>query len=131
MTEAEAPLLAEEESSDEPRKRPTRSDLRQTLLSQEPLLVGSSWAKLWCNSMLSDGRLVVGGWPGTMAEARARIQGHLSGELARRKMPALSIVELTAAASAAYQQAKKDWLLAARDTRPKGSRSSEDDEDEA
>jgi hypothetical protein len=78
----------------------------------------------------ADGRLVVGGWPGTLAEARARIQGHLGGELARRRMPALSIEELAAATSATYQQAKKDWLIAARDMRPKGSRSSEDDEDD-
>jgi hypothetical protein len=130
MTEAEAPLLAEESSVSEPRKRPSRSDQRQTLLNEEPLLLGSSWAQVWCKSMQSDGRLVVGGWPGTLAEARARIQGHLGGELARRRMPALSIEELAAATSATYQQAKKDWLIAARDMRPKGSRSSEDDEDD-
>ena len=130
MTEAEAPLFAEESSPSEPRKRPSRSDKRQTLLSEEPLLLGSSWAQVWCKSMQSDGRLVVGGWPGTLAEARARIQGHLGGELARRRMPALSIEELTAATSATYQQAKKDWLIAARDMRPKGARSSEDDEED-
>jgi hypothetical protein len=45
-------------------------------------------------------------------------------------MPALSNEELTAATSATYQQAKKDWLIAARDMRPKGARSSEDDEDD-
>jgi hypothetical protein len=130
MIEAEAPLLAEESSVNEPRKRPSRSDQRQTLLTEEPLLLGSSWAQVWCKSMQSDGRLVVGGWPGTLAEARARIQGHLGGELARRRMPALSIEELAAATSATYQQAKKDWLIAARDMRPKGSRSSEEDEDD-
>lgn len=128
MTEVEAPLLAEESSSSEPRKRPSRSDLRQTLLTEEPLSLGSSWAQVWCKTMQSDGRLVVGGWPGTLAEARARIQGHLGGELARRRMPALSLEELATATSATYQQAKKDWLLAARDMRPKGARSSEDDE---
>ena len=130
MSDAEAPLLAEESAVSEPRKRPTRSDRRQTLLTEEPLLLGSSWAQVWCKSMQSDGRLVVGGWPGTLAEARARTQGHLGGELARRRMPALSIEELAAATNATYQQAKKDWLLAARDMRPKGSRSSEDEEDD-
>ena len=131
MTEADAPQLVEEALPlAEPSKRPSRSDRRQTLLSEEPLLLGSSWAQVWCKSMQSDGRLVVGGWPGTLAEARARIQGHLGGELARRRMPALSNEELTLATSATYQQAKKDWLIAARDMRPKGSRSSEDDEDD-
>ena len=109
MTEAEAPQLAEEPSALEPRsKRPSRSDRRQALLNEEPLLLGSSWAQVWCKSMQSDGRLVVGGWPGTLAEARARIQGHLGGELVRRRMPALSVEELALATSATYQQAKKD-----------------------
>lgn len=131
MTEAEAPLLAEEPSALEPRsKRPSRSDRRQTLLNEEPLLLGSSWAQVWCKTMQSDGRLVVGGWPGTLAEARARIQGHLGGELVRRRMPALSVEELALATSATYQQAKKDWLIAARDMRPKGARGSDDDEDD-
>ena len=130
MTEAEAPLLSEESSSGEPRKRPSRSDKRQALLNEEPLLLGSSWAQVWCKSMQSDGRLVVGGWPGTLAEARARIQGHLGGELSRRRMPALSIEELAAATSATYQQAKKDWLIAARDMRPKGARSADDDDED-
>jgi hypothetical protein len=128
MTEVEAALRAEESSSDESRKRPSRSDQRQALLCDEPLLVGASWAKNCCESMLSDGRLVVGGWPGTLPEARARIQGRLGEELARRRMPALSVGELAAVTSATYQQAKKDWLIAARDSRPKGSRHSDDDD---
>jgi len=130
MNEAEVPPLADESASETQPKRPSRSDQRQALLSDQPRLVGSSWAKGWCDGMQSDGRLVVGGWPGTLAEARARIQGHLGVELARRRMPALSVGELAAATSATYQQAKKDWLLAARDMRPKGARGSADDEGE-
>jgi hypothetical protein len=129
MNEAEAPLASDEPSSLEPRKRLNRSEKRQALLDAEPLSLGSSWARVWCKSMQTDGRLVVGGWPGTLAEARARVQGHLGGELARRRMPSLSVEELTAATSAAYQRAKRDWLIAARDMRPKGSRSSDDDDD--
>ena len=129
MTETEAALGTEESSLDEPRKRPNRSEKRQALLDAEPLTLGSTWARVWCKSMQSDGRLVVGGWPGTLAEARARVQGHLGTELARRRMPQLSVEELTAATSAAYQRAKRDWLIAARDMRPKGARSTEDDED--
>jgi len=130
MTETEAALSSEEPLLDEPRKRLNRSEKRQALLDAEPLTLGSSWARVWCKSMQTDGRLVVGGWPGTLAEARARVQGHLGGELARRRMPSLSIEELTAATSAAYQRAKRDWLIAARDMRPKGARSSDDDEDD-
>jgi len=129
MTEVEPPLSAEELPI-EPGKRPSRSDQRQALLNDEPLLLGSSWARLWCKSMLDDGRMVVGGWPGTLAEARARIQGHLGGELARRRMPALSLEELALATHSTYQRAKKDWLIAARDARPKGSRNAEDGEDD-
>jgi hypothetical protein len=130
MTEPEAVLSSEEPALDEPRKRLNRSEKRQALLDAEPLSLGSSWARVWCKSMQTDGRLVVGGWPGTLAEARARVQGHLGGELARRRMPQLSLEELTAATSAAYQRAKRDWLIAARDMRPKGPRSSDEDEDD-
>ncbi len=129
MTEAEGGVvLSEATEQAEDRKRSSRTDRRQTLLSEQPILLGTSWAQGWCKSMQSDGRLVVGGWPGTLAEARARVQGHLGGELARRRMASLSIEELTQATSATYQQAKKDWLIAARDMRPKGARNSEDDE---
>ena len=67
MTEVDAQVAVEEASLqlDEPRKRPNRSDKRRTLLNEEPLLLGSSWARVWCKSMQTDGRLVVGGWPGT------------------------------------------------------------------
>lgn len=130
MSEVELPLLEEESSSAEPRKRPSRSEQRRALLSEEPVLLGISWAQVWFKTMQSDGRLVVGGWPGTLPEARARIQGHLDGELARRRMPTLSVEELAEATNVTYQQAKKDWLIAARDRRPKGSRGSEDKEDD-
>jgi hypothetical protein len=130
VNETEAALGSEEPSLDEPRKRLNRSEKRQALLDAEPLTLGSSWARVWCQSMQTDGRLVVGGWPGTLAEARARVQGHLGGELARRRMPQLSLEELTLATSAAYQRAKRDWLIAARDMRPKGSRSTDEDDDD-
>ena len=131
MIEAEGgTLLSEGTEHAEERKRSSRSDRRQTLLSEQPILLGTAWAQGWCKTMQSDGRLVVGGWPGTLAEARARVQGHLGGELARRRMASLSIEELAQATSATYQQAKKDWLIAARDMRPKGARGSDEDEDE-
>jgi hypothetical protein len=131
MTEAEGgTLLSEGNEQSEERKRSSRSDRRQTLLSEQPIVLGTSWAQGWCKSMQSDGRLVVGGWPGTLAEARARVQGHLGSELARRRMASLSIEELAQATSATYQQAKKDWLIAARDMRPKGARGSDDDDDD-
>ncbi len=129
MTDAEA-LVVSDEPSLEPRKRLNRSEKRQALLDAEPLALGSTWARVWCKSMQTDGRLVVGGWPGTLAEARARVQGHLGGELQRRRMPSLSIEELSVATSAAYQRAKRDWLTAARDMRPKGSRSADGDDDD-
>jgi len=65
MIEAEASVAIDQSALalDEPRKRPNRSDKRRTLLSEEPLLLGSLWARVWCQSMQTDGRLVVGGWP--------------------------------------------------------------------
>src|SRR5882757_9422788 len=56
MTEVDRQVAAEDTSLqlDEPRKRPNRSDKRRTLLNEEPLLLGSSWARVWCKSMQTD-----------------------------------------------------------------------------
>jgi hypothetical protein len=79
--------------------------------------VGAAWARLLCDSMTQQGRAVLGGWPGTMLEARARVARQLDDELVACGMPPLRKDELDLATNAAYAQAKKDWLAVERATK--------------
>jgi len=87
------------------------------MLRERPTAVGVAWAKALCLNMKTQGRIIAGGWPGTIGEARARIARHLQDELAAAGMPALCREELDAAASATNLGAKAAWLEAERSSR--------------
>jgi len=88
--------------------------MRHAILRDQPLVVGASWAECWFKTMLSEGRSVSGGWPGTVPEARFRARLHCDHELKCRGLPSLSQEELAAATATTYERAKHDWLQAAR-----------------
>jgi hypothetical protein len=103
-------------------------DRRRELLQRTTLLIGEDWAKTWLADMRRERRVVGGGWPGTLPEARARVNALLTAELERRRMLPLSAEELAAATQRVYQQAKREWLDAAdrfaepRARRPRATR---------
>jgi hypothetical protein len=99
------------------------SEKRRAFLCEEPLLLGSSWARIWCEGVALEGRAVTGGWPGTLPEARVRVLTHLDRALLDRGMPSLSLNELSTATVSMYERAKRDWLMAARGAPPSASRS--------
>jgi hypothetical protein len=96
--------------------------VRRSILCEQPLLVGASWAAGWFQTMLSEGRRVSGGWPGTVPEARFRAKQHCDHELSIRGLPLLSQEELSIATAATYERAKHDWLQIARSDRLPPSR---------
>lgn len=83
---------------------------RRVVLEQNPVAVGTAWARAVCDDIIEEGRVVAGGWPGTLVEARARIAGHLNHELSKHGMKALAPEELEQAANATYARAKQEWL---------------------
>lgn len=83
---------------------------RRELLESAAEDAGQRWAKLCRDDLRLEGRRAAGGWPGTIAEARARVVAHLAPELRRRGMIALTHLELDTATRAAYASAKRDWL---------------------
>jgi hypothetical protein len=87
---------------------------RRGLLDERPGTIGAAWARAVCDGIHSEGRVIAGGWPGTIVEARARIASHLARELAGRRMKALGPEELEHAANATYARAKQEWLEAER-----------------
>lgn len=95
----------------EPTKR-NRSpgEVRDALLERAVLAVVASWLTNWSDELHREGRGMTGGWPGTLREARARITGQLSGELAREGMTALTFEELDRLAKMTYTKAKGEWL---------------------
>jgi hypothetical protein len=88
------------------------SPARRALLAEGPIHVGTGWADDLCAQIVNEGRLLAGGWPGTMTEARARARYHLDVELARRSMPSLTSEELATATRTTYARARQVWLNA-------------------
>lgn len=88
---------------------------RDAILSEQPALLGETWARGWFQSLMNEGRPVSGGWPGTIQEARCRARAHCDRELSVRGMTPLSHEELDQVAAAIYERAKRDWLRVVRE----------------
>jgi hypothetical protein len=101
---------------------PPKDDQRRRRLIQEQLAVlGASWALEACQDMLSSGRKIEGGWPGTVPEARMRVLAALTRELSSRSLSPLSPTEVTEATATAYERAKRDWQLASKSPRARAT----------
>ena len=99
------PRSASEELSDHERRR---------LIHEQPAALGTAWAISACEELMHSGRRIEGGFPGTVPEARSRVQRELSRLLAKHGLPPLQPNELVAATSATYEQAKREWHVAGR-----------------
>ena len=96
---------------------PSDDQQRRRLIQEQLAAVGASWALDSCKDMLESGRKIEGGWPGTVPEARMRVLGVLTRELAARGFPPLSAIEVTEATATAYERAKRDWQIASKSPR--------------
>jgi hypothetical protein len=67
--------------------------------------LGEAWAHDVANALRAQTRDVVGGWPGTIREARSRV---LLGIHAARR-PRVDAVELEAMSRAVYDAARRCW----------------------
>lgn len=86
------------------------ANARSVLLTDACLQLGTRWAKDFMVELANDGRSVVGGWPGTMSEARGRVRLSIDALLTRQRMAPLTHDELQAAARKTYDSAKAIWL---------------------
>ena len=87
---------------------------RGKLLDQCALTIGTSWVRSLSEAMLRERRVVAGGFPGTIPEARWRVAQFLGAELARLELSPLRPDEVSTAVDAAYARARRDWLQLAR-----------------
>jgi hypothetical protein len=81
-------------------------DRRSEILTEAAGAAGTSWAGLRREALKRDGRQAVGGWPGTISEAR----GYAASFVERRISSVLSRDELAWVARATYESARREWL---------------------
>lgn len=81
----------------------------QTFLREHVATLGMAWFQDWRETLRRDGRALEGGWPGTMAEARARVLERLGPELARRALPFPSHQRVARASAEVYAVARQAW----------------------
>lgn len=73
--------------------------------------VSRAWVEKWREQLAKDGRAMVGGWPGTRAEAHALVVDRIAPALAGK---AFTSSEWTMATTRElYAVARKEWLAAA------------------
>ena len=96
----------------------SRAELRRLFLEQSAVTLGQSWADQWRDDLRREGRPAAGGWPGTLREARVRVEHHLLAEVTRRKMSAVTEAEREVAARKAYASARAQWCRQAEPEAP-------------
>jgi hypothetical protein len=89
---------------------PHGTEARQVLLRETAVAAGASWAKNRREALVREGRRAVGGWPGTLSEARGFAASFFSSTLV--SAPSLTRDELAWFARATYAHARRDWLAA-------------------
>ena len=73
--------------------------------------IGEAWAHETIRALRADEREIVGGWPGTIGEAKMRVLAHLQHRL--------DLDVLTDLARVAIVAARREWLyVAERDPEP-------------
>ena len=83
--------------------------IRSKFLSKYAAKLGASWACSLSEALLQEKRLVAGGFPGTLPEARGRVAHLLGAELARLELTPLRPEEASNAVGLVYARAQRDW----------------------
>ena len=82
---------------------------RLRVIEESAIALGQTWAEGWRRDLHREGRPAAGGWPGTLREARTRVERALLIEMRGRKMPAITEGEREIAARVAYASARTEW----------------------
>lgn len=86
---------------------------RELMLHEAALSTARAWTTGWFRTLREDGRRVEGGWPGTIHEARGRINADASNALTTSSMPALTREELGRLTQTTYEEARRLWRASA------------------
>jgi hypothetical protein len=80
---------------------------RKALLERAAHAEGSAWASWWRVELRRQSRVLTGGWPGTLSEARVRVARRIAVELGAAFHATREELEL--AARDAYSVARREW----------------------
>jgi hypothetical protein len=83
---------------------------RQTFLDRSVAGLGHGWADHMREELRREGRSAAGGWPGTMREARTRVERLLLPALAREHLSETTSDERLALTRGLYAAARRHWL---------------------
>jgi hypothetical protein len=106
---------AEPETTDaQPAKTPSprqsaAAAKRRESLEKMATTLGVDWARAYRDDLRGQGRAAAGAWPGTISEARARVEFRLSLEASRRGWSGIADAERAELARALYAAAKNFW----------------------
>lgn len=89
-------------------------EARGLLLQRVANSVGESWARTALSALAAEGRSAIGGWPGTISEARERVRSAIDAQLSRAALSPASAGERDSSARLAYARARTFWLASAR-----------------
>ena len=87
-----------------------REAARLKIMETEAVVAGRKWAGAWKRDIVSEGRAVAGGWPGTITQARAKVYAHIHPILRDKGMRLPSTSENEETARALYRCAREFWL---------------------
>jgi len=85
----------------------TNAIIGEQNLSDLATAAGQAWASWWADELRRAGRAMVGGWPGTMSEARGRVLDRLRELGAGTLVGSIDLPTLT---RIAYVAARASWL---------------------
>lgn len=99
--DGEAPKPAPRQSAAASRRREMLEKIATTL--------GLDWARAYRDDLRGQGRAAAGAWPGTISEARARVEFRIAIEASRRGWSGIADAERSELARVAYAAAKNFW----------------------
>jgi hypothetical protein len=94
-------------------KRSTSAEARRLAVLEKAHDLGEVWALAIRAEIRDEQRLLAGGWPGTLSEARARAFAHFSSAASVTDLGTLDAPELEVASREVYARARQVWLAGA------------------
>jgi hypothetical protein len=89
------------------------TEARRVALRERAQNIGELWAQRVREELRDEQRMLSGGWPGTISEARARAFAHFSSAASVGVLGVLNAPELESASREVYARARQVWLAGA------------------
>lgn len=111
VSKATGAAAAEGEEGSKPAqpRQSAAASRRREMLEKIAGTLGVDWARAYRDDLRGQGRAAAGAWPGTISEARARVEFRIAIEASRRGWSGIADAERSELARVAYAAAKNFW----------------------